>query len=184
MNRKQVIKTATLSFLILSLIIPMVAIGSAQACWWRRSLRANLGLDLSNARPVVEGEPGYDPDLEEQTAMMTWTGSISGDINGYMRFYLTNYIVEGENGEWGHFYEVWQIFDEEGGTLLMEGYDEGYTHQPTGYYAMVGRVTETGPGYSRWHGHVVFMHGRITPPPAEWGTNPDLPVAPGYFRVF
>lgn len=181
----RIIKTATVAVLLLSFMVPLLSIGTTQACWWRRPLRATMNLDLSHARPVIEGEPGYDPALgEEQVAMLTWTGSISGGINGYMRFFLTNYQLEGKNNEWGHFWEVWQIFDEEGGLLLMEGYDEGYTHQAEGFYAMVGRVTYTSPEFARWQGHIVFMHGIISPPPGEWATNPDIPEAPGRFNVF
>lgn len=186
MNKSHIIKTTSIALLILSFLVPLVSIGATQACWWRQPLRARMDLDLGNMRPVGPGEPGYIPGLppKDQVAALTWTGFISGGINGYMRFFLMNYIVEGENGEWGHFFEVWQIFDEEGGELLMEGYDEGYTHQPTGKYAMIGPVTYTSSEFARWQGHVVFRHGTISPPPAEWETNPAIPVAPGRFCIF
>ena len=182
MNKLRIVRTVTATLIVLSLIVPLFSISTAQACWWRKPLRGDMNLSLQ-ARPAEPGEPGYDPD-PEKNALRTWAGFISGDINGEMQFFLTNYIVEGENGEWGHFYEVWQIYDETGTTLLMEGYDEGYTHQPTGKYAMIGRVTYASHEFARWQGHVVFMYGTITPPPAEWGTNPELPVAPGKFIVF
>ncbi len=159
-------------------MIPLITIGATQACWWRKPLRAELDLNLDKM-----GEEFYEGGIQ------TWTGYISGGINGYMRFFLMEMTYEGPNGEWGHFKEIWQIFDEEGGTLLMQGYDEGYTHQPTGYYAMTGRVTDTSSKYAKWDGHIVFMHGRIIPPPAEWppaDTWPPFPVAeaPGYFHLF
>jgi hypothetical protein len=183
LNRKQVIKTATISLLILSLVVPLFAIGSAQACWWRRPLRAKLDLNLDKI-----GQPSAQAPELPDGSIQTWTGYISGGINGYMRFYLLSMEPAGPNDELGNFVEIWQIFDKDpdvhpDAKLLMQGEDEGYTHQASGYYAMTGSVTYTSPEYAKWDGHVVLMYGRISPPPAEWGTIP-VAEAPGYFWVF
>ena len=166
-------------------MVPLLSIGTAQAFGWQKPLRATMNLSLANMRPVEPGEPGYGGDFP---ALLTWDGYISGGINGYMRFFLINYQLEGLNNDFGHFWEVWQIWDENPATnpdaiLFMEGKDEGKTHQLTGGYWMVGQVTYTSPVWACWQGHFVFMSGTIIPPPAEWG-GPEIPIAPGRFNVF
>ncbi|MFX0079628.1 MAG: hypothetical protein ACFE8O_10360 [Candidatus Hermodarchaeota archaeon] len=177
----RVIETANVAVLIQSFIETLLSIGTTQACWWRRPLFAEMDVSL-RVRPAEPSEPGYDSN-PNKNALRTWEGAISGDINGQILFSLTNFIVEGPNNEWGHFWEISQIHDENG-VLLMETYNEGYTHQTKGYYGIVGKVTYTSPEFARWQGHTVFMHGKISPRPAKWQTSSEIPIAPGKFYVF
>ena len=177
----RVIKKGTDAVLIQSFIKTLLSIGRTQACWCRRPLSARMDISLQ-ARPTEPGEPGYDPD-PNKNGLRTWEGAIRGGINGRIQFFLTNFVLEGSNNEWGHFWEIWQIHDENG-VLLMEGYDEGYTHQTKGYYGMVGKVTYASPEFARWQGQTLFMHGKISPLAAEWETCPEIPFASGKLYVF
>jgi hypothetical protein len=101
----------------------------------------------------------------------TWSGTISGEIEGNIYFYKTGGKLVGQAN---HFSEVWLITDDEDNTLLM-GTDKGVVSLKSFSYRMSGVVTDAAPQYESLIGRKVYMRGDIyflTPP-----------IAPGIFRV-
>lgn len=101
----------------------------------------------------------------------TWSGTISGDIDGNIYFYKTG----GKRvGQASHFEEVWLITDSEYNMLLM-GTDHGVVSIQSDSYRMSGVITDAAPQYASLIGRNVYMGGDII-----WETPP---LAPGIFRV-
>ncbi len=150
-------------------MIPLLSIGTTQACW-RRPLRGTMDLTAAGFIPSGPEDPGYP----EST--LNWDGSISGGINGRMRFWGLLLEPAGRNGDWLHFKEIWQILDSDTDEVLLQGYDEGYV-APSGRYAMVGRVTIASEDYEHLVSHFVLMYGIIY-------FDMDPFTAPGTFIVF
>jgi hypothetical protein len=102
----------------------------------------------------------------------TWSGTVSGDIEGNIYFYKTAGKLVGQAN---HFVEVWLITDAEDNMLLM-GTDKGVVSLANLSYRMSGVVTDAASGYEHLIGRNVYMGGAITsmgPPP----------TAEGIFRV-
>jgi len=53
----------------------------------------------------------------------TWTGRVSGDINGEIHITLAS--TPRFTGKTEHFYEIWKIVTDDG---IIEGYDSGVWH--------------------------------------------------------
>ena len=103
-----------------------------------------------------------------------WSGTITGDINGYMYFYGTGAKDVGNTHQ---FWEVWLITDELG-NILLTGTDKGVTNS-NDKYRMNGVVAEAYCEYKNLVGHRVHMNGIIT-----WDPVTGAPAtAPGVFRV-
>jgi hypothetical protein len=102
----------------------------------------------------------------------TWTGTVSGDIEGNIYFYKTDAKLVGQAK---HFWEVWLITDAEDNMLLM-GTDKGVVSLANLEYRMNGVVTDAAPEYAHLIGRNVYMGGEIT-------TMGPPPLAIGIFRV-
>jgi hypothetical protein len=101
----------------------------------------------------------------------TWSGTISGEIEGYIHFYKTGGKLVGQAN---HFSEVWLIMDDEDNMLLM-GTDKGVVSLKSFSYRMSGVVTDAAQQYESLIGRNVYMRGDIT-----FLTPPE---ATGIFRV-
>jgi hypothetical protein len=102
----------------------------------------------------------------------TWSGTISGDIDGNIYFYKTAGKIVGQAR---HFWEVWLITDDEDNMLLM-GTDKGVVSSKNGKFRMSGVVTDAVPQFEYLIGRNVYMCGEIIPLTAP-------PEADGIFRV-
>jgi len=93
----------------------------------------------------------------------TWSGTISGIIEGNIYFYKTGGKLVGQAN---HFEEVWLITDDEYNMILM-GTDEGVVSLKSFSYRMSGVVTDAAPQCESLIGRKVYMRGDIdflTPP--------------------
>ena len=88
---------------------------------------------------------------------LSWSGTISGDIDGNMYFYKTGSKVVGQAK---HFWEVWLITNDQGNLLLM-GTDEGVVSVANLEFRMNGVVTGAAPEYEHLLGRNVHMSGII-----------------------
>lgn len=100
----------------------------------------------------------------------TWSGTISGYIEGDIYFYKTGGELLGQAN---HFSEVWLIMD--GDEILLMGIDKGVVSLKSFSYRMSGVVIGAASQYRHLIGHNVYMSGDIT-----FSTPP---VATGIFRV-
>jgi len=97
----------------------------------------------------------------------TWSGTVSGDIDGNIYFYKT----DGKHmGQAKHFAEVWLITDEDDNMLLW-GTDKGVVSLKSLSYRMSGVVIYAAPQYADLIGRNVYMSGEIifTAPPEATG---------------
>lgn len=101
----------------------------------------------------------------------TWSGTVSGDIEGNIYFYKTGGKLVGEAN---HFEEVWLITDS-GGNMLLMGTDKGVVSLKSFSYRMSGIVTDAAPEYESLIGRNVYMSGDIV--------FSAPPTATGIFRV-
>ena len=104
---------------------------------------------------------------------LSWSGTITGDINGNMYFYKTAGL---QIGNTKHFWEVWLITDENDNMLLM-GTDKGVVTIANWKYRMNGEVTDAAPEYAHLIGHQVHMSGIVI------HYSATVKEAPGTFRV-
>ncbi len=101
----------------------------------------------------------------------TWSGTVSGYIEGNIYFYKTG----GKRvGQANHFSEVWLITDDSGNTLLM-GTDKGVVSLKSYSYRMSGVVIGAASQYQHLKGRKVYMSGEII-----FSAPPE---ATGIFRV-
>jgi len=115
--------------------------------------------------PVGPSHPEWGP--------LSWSGTISGDIDGNIYFYKTGSKVVGNVK---HFWEVWLITDETGDMLLM-GTDKGVVSLANMKYRMNGAVTDAASQYEHLIGRNVHMSGIVI------SISPTEKQAPGIFRV-
>jgi len=101
----------------------------------------------------------------------TWSGTISGYIEGNIYFYKTGGKLVGQAN---HFSEVWLITDGAGNTLLM-GIDKGVVSLKSFSYRMSGIVIGAAEQYQHLKGRSVYMSGDIV-----FSAPPE---ATGIFRV-
>ena len=129
-----------------------------------------------NAKPLYGEMALYKPPVgppHPEWGPLSWSGTISGDINGNIYFYKTGSKVVGNVK---HFWEVWLITDESGDMLLM-GTDRGVVSLANMKYRMNGEVTDAAPQYEGLIGRNVHMSGIVI------SISPTVKQAPGEFRV-
>ena len=100
--------------------------------------------------------------FDDDGRLLAWTGTVSGDINGeinWWMFYFTKAQVT-------HFADdIWEIFDSETGELLLRGNEKGTTtirHGKNSVWRSNGMVTETNEDLAIWLGRNVHMEGHFT----------------------
>jgi len=95
----------------------------------------------------------------------TWTGRVSGDINGEIHITLAN--PPRFTGKTEHFYEIWEIVTDDG--HVIRGYDEGVWHFSNFKWVANGKVTYVTGEWSYLVGYNMHYSGTTT----------ELPVPPG-----
>jgi hypothetical protein len=158
-------KKATIVFLVLVLAMVLMAAGAAEA---------DGTLDGSTEYDFM----GLDGTFEDEGRLLIWEGTITGEINGTIRWYT--YIQDMQyTGQASHYDLVWEIVD--GDNVLMAGEDSGSTTARLGKnsnWRTNGIVTFANEDYLEWQGHHVHMGGNFT-----WAA-PGLPdEGAGYFFV-
>ena len=146
------------TFLVLGLVLTMVLMTVVNV----NARPVYSTMDLIKV-PLGPPHPEWGPN--------TWSGTVSGDIDGNIYFYKTGGKLVGQAN---HFEEVWLITDSQDNMLLM-GTDKGVVSLKSFSYRMSGVVTGAAPQYESLIGRNMHMSGEIifqTPP-----------LAPGIFRV-
>jgi hypothetical protein len=134
-----------------------------------------MTIAVAYAKPLYGSMALYKPPIgpTHPAGPLSWSGTITGDINGNMYFYKTAGL---EIGNTKHFWEVWLITDEND-NMLLTGTDKGVVTIANWKYRMNGEVTDAAPEYAHLIGHQVHMSGIIIHHSA---TEKE---APGTFRV-
>lgn len=129
-----------------------------------------------NAMPLYGEMALFKPAIgppKPEWGPLSWSGTISGDINGNIYFYKTGSKIVGDVK---HFWEVWLITDDNGDMLLM-GTDQGVVSLANMKYRMNGVVTDAASQYEHLIGHSVHMSGVVI------SISSTVKEAPGEFRV-
>ena len=134
-----------------------------------------MTIAVAYAKPLYGTMALYKPPIgpPHPAGPLSWSGAITGDINGNMYFYKTAGL---EIGNTKHFWEVWLITDDQG-NMLLTGTDKGVVTIANWKYRMNGEVTDAAPEYAHLIGHQVHMSGIII------HTSATEKEAPGTFRV-
>jgi len=97
--------------------------------------------------------------------LLAWEGVTSGDIEGVIRWWMVWPFLS--TGQVTHFEERWEVLDETGTILLLEGFNAGTTtNRPgkSGVWRSNGVVTYTNPAYPElihWHGRHMHESGEF-----------------------
>ena len=129
------------SFLVvLAMILALLPAGPAQAAG---------ALEAETSHTLVS-----PPVFEDDRYMLSWHGEISGDVNGYIQWWIDTWnwtawpdILDPElpPKPESHYLELVRIYDEEGGTLLLEALNRGKTSMTTMTWWANGTVTYADP---------------------------------------
>jgi hypothetical protein len=128
---------------------------------------------------------GDQGEWDEEGRLLVWAGTISGDINGEMKwwFVMPSPVTGGPfvGGEVAYYSARWEIWD--GEELLLAGGSAGKTVFPAGADGMWdghGIVTEAGKGFNSLKGSKVYETG-----PVIIGPNPPFSYAgTGMFLIY
>jgi len=131
--------------------------------------------------PALRGTTEYDfvghLGIVIDGRLLAWEGTISGDINGVIQYWMSPGTTTGQVGHWVARWEIW-----DGEVLLLAGDEEGTTtvrHGKNSVWRGNGIVTEASPGFEDWIGRQVHDGGHFT-----WvipGVLPDYGW--GIFRI-
>jgi hypothetical protein len=129
-----------------------------------------------NARRLTAEMDLYKPPTgpeHSEWGTLSWSGTISGEINGNIYFYNSGRIVVGDVK---HFWEVWFITDDTGDMLLL-GTDKGVVSLDNMQFRMNGEVIDAAPQYEHLIGRNVHMSGTVI------SLGSGAKQAPGEFQV-
>jgi len=122
----------------------------------------------------VGGELIFDP----EGRLLVWKGSISGDINGVMLWWMV--VPYKEVGQTTHYVIRWEIFDDDD-NLLLAGDEAGSTtlrHYINSIWRANGTVTEAYGEFADWKGRHVHDGGNV-----DWGDEDTPASGEGIFRI-
>jgi hypothetical protein len=138
----------------LVLILVLIPTGMAQA---KKPIRGTTDYYFMGHLEIIDPAKG----------LLAWEGTISGDINGSIRWWIP---VLYETGQVTHFEDTrWEIWD--GDTLLLAGEESGTTtDRPglNGIWRANGTVTEAYGDYEYLVGRQVHDGGEFTWAPFPW----------------
>jgi hypothetical protein len=129
-----------------------------------------------NAKPLYGEMALFKPPIgppHPDGYSLSWSGTISGDINGKIYFYNTGRVIVGNVK---HFWEVWLITDDSG-NMLLKGTDKGVVSLANMKFRMNGEVTDAASQYEHLIGRNVHMSGYVI------SISQTVKQAPGVFRV-
>jgi hypothetical protein len=145
MNRANLVKQVGVVFVALAFIIALMPSVDA-APQYRSKMNVLFNPDFIHGEPI-------------------WVGTISGDIDGTMKFWATGPdpakdIGHPPNFPWQvHFFtEYWEITTKDG---WIYGIDKGNTGFSNWRFRMNGEVVDAGGIYGGLVGHQVHMNGQI-----------------------
>jgi hypothetical protein len=117
----------------------------------------------------------YDP----EGRLLVWRGTISGDINGVMLWWMV--VPYKEVGQTTHYTIRWEIWNFGETVLLLAGDEAGSTtvrHYKNSIWRANGKVTEASGDFTDWIGRQIHDGGDV-----DWGIPPVLPSGEGTFRI-
>jgi hypothetical protein len=151
-----------------------------------------LADDSEKPAPSLTGTTDYDfvghlqqipDDLDEEGRLLVWEGTISGDIEGVIQWWMEPMSITGQAS---HYVDRWEIWSDDPlenseAVLLLAGDEEGTTtvrHGKNSVWRANGLVTDVSAGLEDWIGCEVHDDGHFT-----WAA-PGLPDhGTGTFRV-
>ena len=164
-------------FIALILILMLVPTFIAQADKPAPSLRCTTEYDFVGHHGVVDTED----------RLLSWQGTVSGDVEGVMQWWM---VMGPVTGQVTHFVDRWEIWDGEGedANLLLAGDEAGTTTArpgKDGIWRANGIVTETSEDFEDWDGRHVHDGGEFTWQVVEGPEGPlTIPEAgTGTFRI-
>jgi hypothetical protein len=101
---------------------------------------------------------------DDQGRTLAWKGTISGDINGVIKWYmdLDNMLYTGQASHYADRFEIWDSAEE---TLLLAGDEAGSTTarlMKNSNWRTNGIVTDAAPAYEDWIGRKNHAEGHFT----------------------
>jgi hypothetical protein len=117
--------------------------------------------------------------LDGEGRLLGWIGTISGDINGVIKWWMVPPMSY--TGQASHYEDRFEIWNADTTVLLLAGDEAGTTtarHGKNSNWRTNGTVSEVGPGYEDWLGRNNHAEGHFT-----WAA-PGLPDhGTGTFRI-
>ena len=163
---KKLISISTIPVLALALLLVLGTVLADDAKKPAPSLRCTTEYDfVGHLGIVVDGR------------LLAWEGTISGDINGVIQWWMPPGTTTGQVGHWVDRCEIW-----DGGNLLLVGESAGTTtvrHGKNSNWRGNGIVTEASEEFEDWIGRQTYEGGSVT-----WAIPGLLPLdGEGIFRI-
>ena len=132
----------------------------------KKPLKADTTYTLDTTNTVVDGH------------LMAWTGTITGDIEGYIEWWIelatwTNVTDPDSPRQASHYTMKTLIYDERGGTLILQTLESGTTTMANTSWRTNGVVTYADPDlFPGWDGRKVHESGTFSIDVFPWeGTS-------------
>lgn len=126
---------------------------------------------------------GHLEQFDAEGRLLAWEGTTSGDIEGKIRWWMV--VPFSVTGQVTHFVEKWQILDDAGLVVILEGYNAGTTtNRPgkSGVWRSNGIVTYVNPDFpelAEWLGRHMHESGEFS-----WIVPGEFPFeGTGIFRT-
>ncbi len=146
---KKLISISTIPVLALALLLVLGTVLADDAKKPAPSLRCTTEYDfVGHLGIVVDGR------------LLAWEGTISGDINGVIQWWMPPGTTTGQVGHWVDRCEIW-----DGDNLLLVGESAGTTtvrHGKNSNWRGNGTVTEASEEFEDWIGRQVHEGGHFT----------------------
>jgi hypothetical protein len=164
-SRKETIKMRRLGILVVLAALTMALLPAAPALA-KKPLRAETTHTLDITNTVVDGY------------LLAWVGSIDGDINGCIEWWIelatwTAVTNPDSPSQASHYTMKTRIYDECGGTLILETLERGTTTMANTSWRANGVVTYADPTlFPGWDGRRAHERGRFSIDVFPWeGTS-------------
>ncbi len=145
-----------------------------------------LADDAEKPAPTLTGTTEYDfvgldGIFDDEGRLLAWKGTISGEIEGVIKWWMGPISTSGQTSHYVDRFEIWDS-DEVDAELLLAVDEEGTTtvcHGKNTIWRANGIVTEASAGLEEWIGRETHNSGDAT-----WAIPGILPlVGEGIFRI-
>jgi hypothetical protein len=123
---------------------------------------------------------GHLGEFDPEGRLLVWRGTISGDINGVMLWWMV--VPFKEVGQTTHFVARWEIWNLNETVMLLAGDEAGTTtvrHYKNSIWRANGIVTEASGNFADWKDRQMHDGGNV-----DWGEAPPASASgEGTFRI-